>query len=244
MFDFTAQNVYKGNAAMMNLYSAVDRGREPATAAEAQGSAATPGYGCHYANPNNVNLCLPSGAALDWGNRDYDVGLLIADKAWDHDGQLFFNIFNLEGFLGDQLLTNWRWKPYFNVRARRYRFRIVNGSVSRDLKLALVTHTNQRVPFYMVANDGNLMEHTVYFANGELPELGIAERYEIIVDFSQFAPDTRIYMVNLMEHENGRGPTQVIPLEDVLSGAYRAIRDRDRWEGGDPTVGKFLEFRV
>ena len=28
MLDFTAQNVYKGNAAMMNYYSAVDRGNE------------------------------------------------------------------------------------------------------------------------------------------------------------------------------------------------------------------------
>ncbi|MGE5094509.1 MAG: copper oxidase, partial [Betaproteobacteria bacterium] len=45
MLDYTAQNVYKGNAAMMNYYSAIDRGREPANAAEAQGSSATPGYG-------------------------------------------------------------------------------------------------------------------------------------------------------------------------------------------------------
>ena len=29
MLDFTAQNVYKGSAAMMNYYSALDRGREP-----------------------------------------------------------------------------------------------------------------------------------------------------------------------------------------------------------------------
>ena len=167
-----------------------------------------PGYGCHYANPTNVNLCLPSGSELDWGNRDYDVNLLIADKAWDQDGQLWFNIFNAEGFLGDQILTNGLWKPYFNVRARRYRFRVLNASVSRYFKLALVTDTNQPVPFYMVANDGNLMEHAVHFPNGELPELGMAERYDIVVDFSQFAPGTRIYMVNLLEHEDGRRPQQ------------------------------------
>ena len=91
MIDFTAQNVYKGNAAMMNYYSAIDRGREPANLAEAQGSAAKPGYGCNYAdptdaNPNNVNLCLPSGSNLDWGNRDYDVNLVVADKAFDLNG--------------------------------------------------------------------------------------------------------------------------------------------------------------
>jgi FtsP/CotA-like multicopper oxidase with cupredoxin domain len=244
MLDFTAQNVYKGNAAMMNYYSALDRGREPASAAEALGSPTTPGYGCHYANPSNVNLCLPSGSGLDWGNRDYDVNLLLSSKAWDADGQLFFNIFNLDGFVGDQLTTNLLWKPYFEVRARRYRFRILNASVSRYFKLVLVTENDQPVPFYMVANDGNLMEHTVYFPNGELPEQGIAERYDIVVDFAQFAPGTRLYFVNILEHKNGRRPNQRIPLEEVLSGAYQARIVGNRWVDGDPVVGKFMEFRV
>ncbi|MGE0743310.1 MAG: multicopper oxidase domain-containing protein [Hyphomonadaceae bacterium] len=223
MLDYTAQNVYKGNAAMMNYYSAVDRGRE--------------GFQCNYENASYPNLCLPSGTALDWGNRDYDVNLLIADKAWDSRGQLWFNIFNLDGFLGDQVLVNWTWRPYMNVRARRYRFRILNGAVSRYFQLALVTQTGQRVPFYMVANDGNIMEHAVRFPNAEsqdLPAQGIAERYDIVVDFAQFAPGTRLYLVNLMEHRDGRQPERSVPLAEVMSGAYR----------GDPAVGRIMEFRV
>ena len=223
MIDFTAQNVYKGNAAMMNYYSAVDRGRE--------------GLKCHYTNPNNANLCLPSGTGLDWGNRDYDVNLLIADKAWDSKGQLFFNIFNKDGFLGDQMTVNWSWKPYMDVRARKYRLRLLNGSVSRYFKLALVTESGQRVPFHMIANDGNIMEHAVPFPNAEsqdLPTQAIAERFDIIVDFSQFAVGTKIYFVNLLEHRDGAGPKEAIPLSEVLSGKYE----------GDPAVGKFMEFRV
>jgi len=254
MLDFTAQNVYKGNASMMNYYSAVDRGREPASEEEAQGSDAKPGYGCHYAdedngdqslvNPNNVNLCFPSGSALDWGNRDYDINLLVADKAWDQEGQLWFNIFNTDGFLGDHLLTNFVWKPFFDVRARQYRFRILNGSVSRYLKIALVTESGEPVPFYMIANDGNIMEHSVYFDNAELPTQGIAERYDIVVDFSQFEPGTKLYMVNLLEHKNGKRPEEAIPIEEVLSGDYAAQLKDGRWEKADPAVGKFLEFRV
>src|SRR5437868_5418766 len=49
MFSFTSQNVYKGNAAMFNIYSALDRGSE------------TP-------DSHGVNLCLPSGTTNDWGN--------------------------------------------------------------------------------------------------------------------------------------------------------------------------------
>jgi manganese oxidase len=237
MLEFTAQNVYKGCAAMMNYYSALDRGNE--------------------AIDDGVNLRLPSGTALDWGNRDYDVNLVVADKAWTGDGQLWFNIFNLDGFLGDRLLTNWQWQPYLDVRARRYRFRILNGSVSRFLKIALIDDTGAAVPFHLVANDGNIMEHSVAFdgtlgtERGILPEQGIAERYDIVVDFSQFAPGRRLYFVNLLEHENGRAPKREVPLRDVVSGRYHpTARDDnrdgilDRWVSGDPCVGKFLELRV
>ncbi len=223
MQDFTAQNVYKGNAAMMNYYSSIDRGNEA--------------LNCNYDNAANPNLCLPSGTALDWGNRDYDVNLVIADKAWDSKGQLFFNIFNLDGFVGDQMTVNWLWKPYLDVRARRYRFRILDGSVSRYFKIALVTANGDRVPFYMVANDGNIMEHTVAFPNAEsqdLPTQAIAERYDIVVDFSKFAPGTKLYFVNTIEHKDGKGPKDVIALNEILSGKYK----------GDPAIGKFLEFRV
>ena len=225
MLDFTAQNVYKGNAAMMNYYSAIDRGNEVID--------------------DGVNLRFPSGTALDWGNRDYDVNLILAAKSWDSAGQLFFNVFNTDGFLGDRMLVNWIFKPTFDVRARRYRFRLLNAAVSRYFKFALVTETDEPVLFHMVANDGNIMEHAVPFADGILPTQGIGERYDIIVDFSRYAPGTKIYMVNLLEHKNGRGPEEfAVPLTDVLSGAYNPVIEDGEWEGGDPVVGKFLEFAV
>jgi hypothetical protein len=54
------------------------------------------------------NLHLPSGSSLPWGNRDYDVNLVLADKAWDDNGLLWFNPFHSDGFLGDHFLTNWQ----------------------------------------------------------------------------------------------------------------------------------------
>ncbi len=259
MLDFTAANVYKGNAAMMNYYSSVDRGNE--------------------AINDGINLRLPSGTALDWGNRDYDVNLLLADKAWDAAGQLFFNIFNLDGFLGDQMLTNGLWKPYFEVRARQYRFRILNASVSRYFRIALVQEVQgtggelaglpgsgisyNRVPFYMVANDGNILEHAVHFngiggmggltnRKGILPTLGIAERYDIVVNFAQFPAETKLYLVNILEHRNGKGPQAEIPLQQVLNGQYhqRTVAPADqpvpvsnRYQT-DPCVARFLQLRV
>ena len=162
---------------------------------------------------------------------------MIADKAWDNNGQLYFNIFELDGFLADRMTVNWAYKPYFPVRQRRYRFRILNVSVSRDFKFAIATATGQRVPYHMVANDGNIMEHAVLFPNAkskDLPEFGSAERFDIVIDFKQFAPGTKLYMYNLLEHQDGRGPEREVPLTDIVA----------KRPGPDPAVGSFLEFRV
>ncbi len=219
MQNFTVQNVYKGNAVMMNYYSALDRGYE--------------------AIEDGVNLRLPSGSAMPWGNRDYDVNLVIADKAWDANGQLWFNPFNTDGFLDDQILVNWQYEPHLKVRARSYRFRILNGSVSRFFKFAVVREISgnggefpgpkgsgvsyTRVPFHMIGNDGNLMEHAVPFDgsldldgdgdgnkqnhNAILPTQGIAERFDIIVNFAKNGLKTgdKLYFVNLMERKTGKG---------------------------------------
>ena len=249
MIDATAQNVYKGSVAMMNYYSGIDRGKE--------------GFRCEYDDPDNVNLCLPSGTALDWGNRDYDIQLLIADKAWDIGGQLDFVPLNTNGFLGDRMTVNWLYDPYFDVRARQYRFRILDGSVSRFFKIAIVREFNDtssgdfpgptgsnksysRIPFHLIANDGNIMEHSVLFPNAQsndLPIMGVAERHDIIIDFSQFPVGTKLYMVNTLTFDNGRGPKDIIPLAAILSGAFTPMIDGNDWSE-DPAVGKFLEFRV
>jgi FtsP/CotA-like multicopper oxidase with cupredoxin domain len=218
MFAFTAQNVYKGNAAMFNIYSGLDRGNEEID--------------------DGVNLRLPSGTAKDWGNLDYDVNLVLADKAWDQDGQLFYDIFNFDGFLGDALTVNFAYQPYFEVERRKYRFRILNGSVARFYKIALANASGVAQPMIQIANDGNLLPHPVTLT--ELDEIGIAERYDVVIDFSQYAIGDKLHLVNLAEHfdkvdgvMNGKKVQANLTLAAALSGT-----------SPDPVVGRFLEFRV
>jgi FtsP/CotA-like multicopper oxidase with cupredoxin domain len=98
------------------------------------------------------------------------------------------------------------------------------------------------------------MEHAVYFdgnkarggltnRRGILPTQGIAERYDIIIDFGQFPVGTKLRMVNLLEHHNGRRPHEEIPLEEVLDGSYEP-EVKDGRNETDPTVTQFVEFRV
>jgi FtsP/CotA-like multicopper oxidase with cupredoxin domain len=210
-FFFTAENVYKGNLGMVNYYSGRDRGHETIT--------------------SGTNLRLPSGTRLGWGNVDFDVNLVVSDGATDPDGQYFFDIFTTDGFLGDQPLVNFAYAPYFEVLPRKYRFRILNASMSRYYKLAL-SYNGSAVPFKFIANDGNLVVSPITLT--ALDEQGIAERYDIVVDFSIFPVGSRIRLVNLLRmRDDGRGPKEALSLTQALAG-----------DPTDPVIGPMMEFRV
>jgi len=211
-FFFTAENVYKGNLhAMINYYSGPDRGNEQLV--------------------DGVNLRLPSGKFLDSGNVDFDVNLIVSDAATDQQGQLFFDIFTTDGFLGDLPLVNFAYAPFSEVLPRKYRFRILNASMSRYYKLA-ISWNGAAVPFKFIANDGNLTVNPIPLTS--LDEQGNAERYDIVVDFSMFPVGSRLYLVNVLEmRDDGRGPKEALSLADALKG------DPD-----DPVIGKIMEFRV
>jgi FtsP/CotA-like multicopper oxidase with cupredoxin domain len=207
MFSFTSQNVYKGNAAMFNIYSSLDRGNEGIN--------------------DGVNLRLPSGTTNDFGNLDYDVNLMLAEKAFNPDGQLFMDIFQFDGFLGDLMTVNLTYKPFFEVERRKYRFRILNASVSRFFKYGLSDNSTM----IQIANDGNLLPHPVTQAVSD--EQGIAERYDWVIDFSRYALGDKVWLVNVAEHQDGKRPADDLTIAQALSG-----------QSNDPCVGKFLEFRI
>jgi FtsP/CotA-like multicopper oxidase with cupredoxin domain len=211
-FFFTAENVYKGNLGMINYYSGPDRGNE--------------------ALNDGVNLRLPSGSLLDWGNIDFDVNLAIWDAAFRQDGQYFFDIFTTDGFLGDVPVVNGAYAPFFEVLPRKYRFRILAAGMSRFWKFALANGGNRAVPFQFISNDGNLVVSPISLTT--LPQQGIAERYDIIVDFSTFRVGETVRLVNQLKmRDDGRGPAEELTLSQALAG-----------DPNDPCIGPVLEFRV
>ena len=216
-FFFTAENVHKGNFAVCNMYSGPDRGREDLN--------------------DGINLKLPSGSALKWGNTDFDVNIAVSNPAFKPDGQLFFDIFDTDGFLGDMLLVNGSYYPYMEVLPRRYRFRFLNASMSRFIKLALAVDkassfaSGTSVPFQFIANDGNLVVKPLLLK--ELDEQGVAERYDIVVDFSKFKPGDSIFLVNLLQQTSGRKPDGAVSMGTALAGT-----------SADPAVGPILKFKV
>jgi FtsP/CotA-like multicopper oxidase with cupredoxin domain len=211
-FFFTAENVYKGNFGMVNYYSGPDRGNE--------------------ALADGINLRLPSGALLDWGNIDFDVNLIVSDAAFRPNGQLFFDIFTTDGFLGDVPLVNGAYTPFFEVLPRKYRFRLLNASMSRFWKFALAGPSGSAVPFQFIANDGNFVVNPIALTT--LDQQGSGERYDIVVDFSKFRVGDRIRLVNQLQmRDDGRGPKQELTLAQALAG-----------DPNDPCIGPVMEFRI
>src|ERR1700748_2914033 len=152
---------------------------------------------------------------------------MLSDKAFDQNGQLAMDIFQFNGFVGDVMCVNLTYRPYFEVEARRYRFRILNASVSRFFKLSLSDGSD----IIQIGNDGNLLPQPVKLS--QLDEQGIAERYDIVIDFSRYNVGSKVWLVNLCEHQDGTKPAKDRTLSDALAG-----------KSPDPCVGKCLEFRI
>lgn len=223
-FFFTAENVHKGNFALCNMYSGPDRGREDL--ADVDPVSGEP-----------INLRMPSGTFLPWGNIDFDVNMAVTNPALKQDGNLFFDIFDTDGFLGDMLLVNGAYYPVMQVLPRRYRFRFLNAAMARFIKLALAVNSSSkyasgtRVPFYFIANDGNFVVKPIRLT--ELDEQGVAERYDIVVDFAAFSEGDEIFLVNLLQQTNGRKPDGAVSMGAALAGV-----------SNDPAVGPILKFKV
>src|SRR4051794_20842004 len=129
-------------------------------------------------------------------NNPYDVGLTIRDAIFGVDGQLVYNDNSESSVMGDVVLVNGRPWPTMKVEPRKYRFRILNASVSRSYRFALTqadTTLREDLPMTMIATDGGLMPAPQSVASWRH---GMAERYEVIIDFAPFK-GKKLYLKNL-----------------------------------------------
>src|SRR5215468_1541928 len=171
-FDFTSQNVYKG---LVDFYPLFSDDIQLDTGDETTG------------------LRLPSGP--------YDIPMVLADKVFDPTtGELFFDLFNIDGILGDKYTVNGKIQPFLDVQKRKYRFRFLNGGPSRVYEFFLSSGQS----FTQLSNDGNLLPKAL---SRQSIRLGVAERVDVVVDFSKAKTGDKIYLQNRLEQLDGRGPT-------------------------------------
>jgi spore coat protein A len=173
------------------------------------------------------NLTLPLGLHPvgmqqqgNGGKLDYIVPLVIQDRMFDTNGQLFFpnlglnpeHPFWIPEFVGDTIVVNGKVWPYLNVEARRYRFLLINGSNARTYELSL-----SGKPIWQIATDGGYLDAPVKMTKLTLMP---GERADIIIDFAGLAGK------QLILSNTGRTP---FPKGAPPNGS---------------TVGRIIQFRV
>jgi FtsP/CotA-like multicopper oxidase with cupredoxin domain len=155
---------------------------------------------------NDRHLDLPSG--------DYDIPLMIQDRAFNSDGSFRYR-FNLDvGFRGDTILVNGAVAPRLKVERRLYRFRILNASNARPYKLEL---GNGR-PMVQVASDGGLLEGPPVVRTA-IP-LEPAERVDVLIDFRKFGVGSKVILKNTI----GEASTTAVMRFDVVRGGAEEAR--------------------
>jgi FtsP/CotA-like multicopper oxidase with cupredoxin domain len=164
------------------------------------------------------------------GLKYYEIPIAIQDRSFNADGSLFYPdnraffeglnqpptepyldipfipdracrgrqsdispIFNPE-FFGNTIVVNGNTWPFLEVEQRRYRFRFLNGCNSRFLILKL----SNGLRFWQIGAEGGFLPAPV-----ELDQLllGLAERADVIVDFTNVSAGTEIILQNLAPDE-------------------------------------------
>jgi FtsP/CotA-like multicopper oxidase with cupredoxin domain len=183
LLDFTGPNAYRGQAGFVLCFDEVDSNDEN--------------------DPNPVALRLPSAP--------YDVPFALQDKriAIAPDGKtssLVFSSFDHDGFLGDKFCVNGKVQPYLEVKRRKYRFRFLNGSNARIYRLFINDGFpfGKTYPMDLIATEGGLLSRPLRGTISLL--IAMAERLEVVFDFSTFPTGTELFLENRLPQSNGRKP--------------------------------------
>ena len=151
---------------------------------------------------------------------EFDVPIVLSDAMFAADGRLAFDNNDDSGLWGDVVLVNGVPWPVMRVKARVYRFRILNASISRSYRPALSTGEALTI----VATDGGMMPRPQpVLTYRHAP----AERYEVLVDFGKYAPGTVVNLVN-RTNPNNRDYTHTSKIMRfvVTDDAFDDVNDR------------------
>jgi spore coat protein A, manganese oxidase len=185
------------------------------------------------------------------GTKYYEIPIVVQDRSFNNDGSLFYPasreffdgftgpyipdsdiapIFNPE-FFGNTMVVNGATWPVLEVEPRRYRFRFLNGCNSRFLVLKVVRNPLARrpapaaLPFWQIGTEGGFLPRPVMLHQ---LLMGLAERADVIVDFTHLQVGTELYLIN-------EGPDE--PFGGGVAG-------RDFAPADPATTGQVMKFVV
>ncbi|MEV7930149.1 MULTISPECIES: multicopper oxidase domain-containing protein [unclassified Kitasatospora] len=159
-------------------------------------------------------------SALPLPRGDRDLPLMLADRSFAGDGSFRYPALDedlaspgvtddyMNGVLGDVILVNGAPWPRLDVDRARYRLRLLNASNARPYRLRLDPQPSGGDALVQIGSDGGLLAAPVAH---DVLEIAPAERFDIVVDFSRYAPGTSVRLLNLF----GSGRTAEVMRFDV-----------------------------
>jgi len=177
----------------------------------------------------------------------YEIPIAIQDRSFNTDGSLFYPdtraffdgysgryiprtdlspIWNPE-FFGNMIMVNGNTWPFQTVEQRRYRFRFLNGCQSRFLILDF--RQIRGVQVWQIGNEGGFLAAPVNITanHGNRLLMGLAERADVIVDFTNVSPGNHVL--------SNVGPDE--PFGGGVPGVHFDPADSD-------STGQIMQFRV
>jgi len=157
----------------------------------------------------------------------FEIPLMIYDRAFDRDGQLFYPVSPdpkspwVSEVFGDAVLVNGKLFPYLEVEPRKYRFRLLNAANARFFHL---TFSNGQ-QFHQIGTDLGFLSAPV-----ALKSLLIApaERADLIVDFSDHAGETIVVNSDALTVMQFRVAKKVaVPDTSTLPSTLRPVAKLD-----------------
>ena len=220
IIDFTSQNVYRGLAGFYIKYD------DPKDIAD-------PLLRKHILDVSDERI--DAGYALQLPSGAYDIPLVLHEKTFGLNGELIYDVFNLDGFLGEKYLVNGMVQPYLAVKRRKYRFRFLNGSNARIYQLFLTDKNGKTYPMTQIATEGGLMARPV--RDRPSFHLAMAERIEVVIDFSKFAHPqfTELYIENRLLQDEGRGPKGKFEKPELAARGKQLLKFKLEEEVYDPS---------
>jgi len=126
-----------------------------------------------------------------------EIGLAIQDRTFNEDGSLFYNAQLEDAFKGEYAVVNGKINPYLMVDQGKYRFRILNGSQSREyiFRLENMTDPGNDPSFMLIGTDLGLVGAPIDLGNSYGIH-GPAERMDVVIDFADYPVGTEIILRN------------------------------------------------
>ncbi len=172
-------------------------------------------------------------------------------------------IWNPEAFFNVMVVNGVSW-PQLEVAPARYRLRLLNGCNSRFLNLALFTTEGIELPFFQIGAEQGFLPSVAMIStgfatplpgNGTLPPLvpapdlqqallmGLAERADVIVDFSGLPDGTVVRMINTAPDAPFGGFPDVPADPETTGQVMQFVVSSDLWLPSDGLTTSPLDMR-